>query len=56
MKESKWFQMNNFLEIPNDILIYSASLRNIELDKQIIEREGIDINAKDKVYFNIMIL
>ena len=46
----KYFLENN--QIPTDILFFSAASENTEFFKFIIEQKGIDVNAKDEVYFN----
>ena len=49
------FLVKHFLEsnqIPPNILVYATESKNIELFNFIFSKEGIDINAKNKIYFN----
>ena len=45
----KYYKKVRFL--PQEIIVSSAVSGNIDLVKFIIEQEGIDINAKNKIYF-----
>ena len=48
------FQNNiwNFFKLFRTALIYASEKGHTEIVKILVEQEGIDINAKDDIYFN----